>query len=309
MYTRTEGTNTFVAKSNDIYLGHILLLGDNALQGTLFKCQLDIANSPLLHLGLRLDCPRPHVRNKKHVWIVNQTRVNLGLFLVHVQTHAGDFAGIQGLDKRVLVHDCPAGRVYNNNTGLHEGELVGGDGMPSVRLRPFVSAPKRPKRQIKRRGGSSQTSLLMGKTHVQRKIEAQDVALGQEPLKGDVLCAVFQLGRQPGAVVVPNRHAEGARLGGHVPPDAAHAQDAEDFALRVVAEPGERRAAPVAGAEGRHADGEVAQRADEQPDCDVGGGVVDGRGCVGHADRVGCACLDVDLVVAGALVRALGGAL
>lgn len=82
------------------------------------------------------------------------------------------------------------------------------------------------------------------------------------------------------AVVVSDAHPKGPRLCGDVAADAAHAQDAEDLALRVVAQRGERRAAPLAVAQGLDADGQVAQGADEQPDGDVGRGVVDGRGGV-----------------------------
>lgn len=81
-------------------------------------------------------------------------------------------------------------------------------------------------------------------------------------------------------VVVADVHPERAGLGRHVAPDAAHAQDAQDLALRVVAQLGQRRAAPFALAQGLDADGQVAQGAEQQPDGDVGRGVVDGGGGV-----------------------------
>lgn len=65
--------------------------------------------------------------------------------------------------------------------------------------------------------------------------------------------------------------------------------------------PGRRsRAAPGAGAEGGHGDGEIAEGAEEQPYGDVGGGVVDGSGRVGDVDAVRGAGGDVKLVIAGA---------
>lgn len=80
--------------------------------------------------------------------------------------------------------------------------------------------------------------------------------------------------------MISDTHSKGPRLGSDVAANAAHAQDAQDLALGVVAQRGRRRAAPLAGSQGVDADGEVAQGADEQPDVDVGGGIVDGGGSV-----------------------------
>lgn len=145
-------------------------------------------------------------------------------------------------------------------------------------------------------------------THIERQVQAQDVAPGQQRRKVDVLGAVLLRRAQPAAVVVAHRHAERARLGRHVAPDAAHAQDAEDLALRVVPERGEvgevaaraAGAAKGAPAERRHAGVEVAQGAEDEEQRDVGGGVVDGRRDVGDADVVRAARGNVDLVIPGA---------
>lgn len=117
-------------------------------------------------------------------------------------------------------------------------------------------------------------------THVQRQIQAQHVTLPVQRLQIHILGAVLQLRAQPVPVVVADAHPEGAGLGGHVAPDAAHAQDAQDLALRIVAQLRQRRAAPFALAQGLDADGQVAQGAEQQPDGDVGRGVVDGGGRV-----------------------------
>lgn len=116
--------------------------------------------------------------------------------------------------------------------------------------------------------------------YIQRQVQAQHITLLVQRLQVHILGAVLQLRAQAVPVVVADAHPKGAGLGRHVAPDAAHAQDAEDLALRVVAQPGERRAAPLALAQGLDADGQVAQGAEQQPDGDVGRGVVDGGGGV-----------------------------
>lgn len=106
--------------------------------------------------------------------------------------------------------------------------------------------------------------------------------------------------------MIANRHAKHARLVGHIAPNAAHAQDAEHFALRIVAE---RRqvgdvafwaagAAKRARAECLHRHVEVAEGTEDEKDGHVGGGVVDRGRRVGDTDVVGSACGDVDLVIA-----------
>lgn len=101
--------------------------------------------------------------------------------------------------------------------------------------------------------------------------------------------------------MVDNLHAERLGLALQVAPDAAHAQDPQRLAPRVVAQRGRRLAAPLALTQGRHARVEVAQGAEDQEHVHVGGGVVGGRGDVGDAQRrvARAAGVDVDLVVAG----------
>ena len=100
--------------------------------------------------------------------------------------------------------------------------------------------------------------------------------------------------------MINDRHAEGFCFGLQVAPDAAHAEDAEDLALRVVAERLWRGAAPCVLPERLDAWVVVAEGAEDQEHGCVGGCVVDGVGDVGDVDAVGGAGGDVDLVVAGA---------
>lgn len=137
-------------------------------------------------------------------------------------------------------------------------------------------------------------------TYIQRQIQAKHITLLQQSLKRNILCAVLVLWTKPVAIMVANLHAKRARLDSYVASDATHAENTEDFPLRVVAECGKRAAAKLGLAECFHGDGQVAQRAEEKEDGYVGGCVVDGCGGVGDVDGVCCAGFDVDLVVSGA---------
>lgn len=102
--------------------------------------------------------------------------------------------------------------------------------------------------------------------------------------------------------MVDHPHPKRLGLPLQIPTNAPHPQHAQHLALGVVPEHRRRLPAPLALAQGQDARIEVAQRADDQEHVDVGGGVVDGRGDVGHADRraAQAAGVHVDLVVAGA---------
>lgn len=63
-----------------------------------------------------------------------QGRVDLGLVFVDVEADGGDFAGGEGVDEGGLVHDGAAGRVYDDDALLHEGEFGGGDGVAGAGL-------------------------------------------------------------------------------------------------------------------------------------------------------------------------------
>lgn len=89
------------------------------------------------------------------------------------------------------------------------------------------------------------------------------------------------------AVMVHDTHTQRRSLLGKVLPDAAHAQDAEHLALRVVAQRGRGVAAPGAVAEGEHGGVEVAEGAEEEEERSVRCGGVDGRGNVGDGDAGG----------------------
>lgn len=58
-------------------------------------------------------------------------------------------------------------------------------------------------------------------------------------------------------------------------------------------------AAPLACAETGHGDGEVPQTAEDEEDGEVGGGGIDGCGCVGDVDGACCAGFYVYLIISG----------
>lgn len=134
--------------------------------------------------------------------------------------------------------------------------------------------------------------------YIQRQVQTQHIALLQQRLKINILGPLLMLRVQLPPVVVPDLHPKRPRLVGQVPAYAAHAQDSQYLAARVVPER-QVAAAPLAAPQGGHTGGEVAQGAEDEEHVRVGGRVVDGRGYVGDADLAGGAGVDVDLVVAG----------
>lgn len=134
------------------------------------------------------------------------------------------------------------------------------------------------------------------KTHIQRQIQTQNITLPQQRLKINKLSLTLplQILRQPRPVIIPNPHPKCQRLLGHVPPDAAHTQDAEYLTLGIVAERRRWVSPPGTSAQGRHGAGKVAQGAEHEPDVEVGCGVVDGGGGVGDEDGAVCTGGDVD---------------
>jgi hypothetical protein len=102
--------------------------------------------------------------------------------------------------------------------------------------------------------------------------------------------------------MVPDLHAKRQCFLGHVAADAAHSQDAEDLALRIVSKSRGSHPTPLSRPESGHADAHVTECAQEEEDGHVRRRIVDGRRRVGHADAAGSASLDVYLIVAGAVV-------
>lgn len=64
----------------------------------------------------------------------NQSAVDVGLLLVHVEAHGQDLLGIEGLDEGAFVHNASSGRVDNHGAFLHLFELVGRNHVPRFGL-------------------------------------------------------------------------------------------------------------------------------------------------------------------------------
>jgi hypothetical protein len=83
--------------------------------------------------------------------------------------------------------------------------------------------------------------------------------------------------------------------------DAAHAQNAEEFPLRVMTQRrGGRAAAPGTGAQGVQRGVEEAEGAEKEEEGSIGGGGINGGGRVGDIDSGGRAGGNVNLIVPGA---------
>lgn len=112
--------------------------------------------------------------------------------------------------------------------------------------------------------------------------------------------------------MVEDLHAERERgLARQVAPDAAHAQDPQRLAARVMALVGLSvsllpvvvvAAAPPPRPKAAQPDRQIPQAAQHEPEGQVRSRVVDGVGRVAHADAPGRARRDIDAVVAGAVV-------
>jgi len=94
---------------------------------------------------------------------------------------------------------------------------------------------------------------------------------------------LFEIGREARAVVVLNDHAEGAGSGSDFAPDTAHADDAKDFLLGVVAELWGWDS-PFRGSDCGVWNVDAAEGAEEEEDGDVCCGGVDGARGMGYLD-------------------------
>lgn len=108
--------------------------------------------------------------------------------------------------------------------------------------------------------------------------------------------------------MVNTPHAQRIRLPLHIPPDATHAQDAEDLCAGIMAKRRRRRTSPLAVTESEEGRVKATQGAQDKEDGGVSSSIVGGGGDVGDTDggiaaRTG---VHVDGVVAGSIVRAEG---
>lgn len=129
--------------------------------------------------------------------------MDFGLLLIDIEPGTAHLAALKRSHQGCLVNDCPSRRVDDHHPVLHlaKGHLV--DDVA---------------------GGA-----------VERQVEREDIAVPEQRVKGDVLCAAFQVCREACAVVVDGPHAErvAALLEGSA--NSAHAENPKRLALRVVA--------------------------------------------------------------------------
>ena len=138
--------------------------------------------------------------------------------------------------------------------------------------------------------------------YIEREIQTQYVTLLEQRLKIHVFSALLMLNVELPPIVIAYLHPKRPSLVRHVPPDPAHAKDTQGLVPGVVAERRRRVTPPLTPPQRGHALRQVPQGAQQEEDANVGGGVVDGRGRVGNANFALRAGVDVDLVVAGAVV-------
>lgn len=82
-----------------------------------------------------LNCRCTHMRQQAHMRILQQTRMQIRLLLVHVQTDGKHSTGIESLNQSIFVQDSSSRCVHDDDTGFHLLELCGRDDVPRPSLR------------------------------------------------------------------------------------------------------------------------------------------------------------------------------
>lgn len=106
----------------------------------------------------------------------------------------------------------------------------------------------------------------MSRGRVEGEVQAEDVGGLHKVVERDVFGSLLLVLREATAVVVLYAHAERSGSYRDCLADAAHAQDAEDFVLGVVAEV-EVLASPFAFAEVLEGDCDSAEGAEHEEEC------------------------------------------
>ncbi len=140
-------------------------------------------------------------------------------------------------------------------------------------------------------------------TYGERKVQAEDVTFGEQIVEADILGSFGLVVSQLVSVVVDDLHAEHLGLFLDVQADSPQAEDAQDLALRIVAER-RGRDGPFPGtvADGHDAVVEATEGPHDQKHGTIGSGLVEDLGTVGHEDAPCRTGLDVEAVIAGAHV-------
>lgn len=110
-----------------------------------------ILHSPRFHLSQRLCRVCAQMRHHQRALLPQQLLVDGGLALVDVETDSADLAALEGVGQGGLVDDGASGRVDDDDAVLHPRDLARPDQVPGA--------------------------------GVERYVDADDVALGQQPLK------------------------------------------------------------------------------------------------------------------------------
>lgn len=227
---------------------------------SIFSCDTKLA-SVLLTMEIYVFCTyqrligiSAQMRQQHDAVIAQQPRMDLGLVLENIKSSARNDPVIQRMHQRRLVDDRSTRRVHHHGRRLHQRKLSRREHVPCLR--------------------------------VQRQIQAEHVAAPQQILERHILSAVGMCVVEAPSIVIDDFHPKrGAGFARHVAPDAAHAEDAQDFGFRVATQRWRGRASELAAAEVGHGRVELAQRPEHQEQARVGGGVVDGNGDVGDLQR------------------------
>ena len=135
-------------------------------------------------------------------------------------------------------------------------------------------------------------------TYIKREIDGNNVAGSKKLVERDISCVAFQMWFKAVAVMVLHLHVECQCTPHDCSANSSHAKNTEDLALRVVSEA--NAITPLTPSKKSHAPVEASKGTENEEHVDVGGGIVNSSGYVGHTDATVSARLDINLVVASA---------
>src|ERR1041385_1469194 len=238
-----------------------------------FQHTVHVGHRNRRHLAARFLGRTADVRQQHGARCGDEPRMDRGLLRVNVQPRGTQAPLFQRLRQRLLANQVAAGRVDEDRARLHLRQRLAVDDPLGLRAR--------------------------------RHVQAQDVALGEEPLEIDARRAGLGLERGLRAAGrIENPQPKRERAAADRLADAPGAEEAEHFALQLETEellgmP----ARPLAATHEIDAFAEAARRRENQRPREIGGGFREhaGRVCDQHAAHLGGD--EIDVVVADGAVR------
>ena len=141
-------------------------------------------------------------------------------------------------------------------------------------------------------------------THVQRKVQAQNIRSREQLVEAHVLCTSCALTAHLSSVVVDGLHTKDIHLDFQIPADASHTKNAQSLALRVVTKSRRWRALPFSFTQCLHRRVEIAQSTKDEEHGGISSAVIGNGRDVGDQQRriSRGASVSVYLIISGAIM-------